>query len=273
MADTTAHIYYINHYAIENDFYLNGNIFNFAKLLEMVLETSGDHDRYFRQELNTSFLASDESWVITQNHFHVFAYPSVGSKIAIETRVNHANRFFVDRWFGIKAGEKLLMEFQIQYTIINLLTRKMARIPVKRLKENDLIDNSFYQTREKIMQPANLISSSKLPQSIEASDIDENDHVNNVVYIRWGAQALPFEILSNFSIKKVAIKYGSEILPNHRVTVETFLPPTLISATAAAKEVKVTDVNQFESFQIIRNETNEQDACLLHLYWDRNNLN
>lgn len=270
MTNSMVNISYINKFLVDEDFYLTKNIFNFPKLLEMVIQTSGDHDQYISQQLAVSFLEPQETWVITQNHFHVFDYPSIGTEIEIETRVSNANRFFVDRWFGIRADNKLLMEFQIQYTIINLSTRKMARVPAKKLIEHNLIDSSYYQIREKIIQPEDVSSYSINSQTIAPEDIDLNQHVNNLVYIRWGARAMPLSILTNFSLEKVAIKYGSEILPDHQVMVETFLPPNVIKVKDSSEQPEAVTLESLESFQVIYNETTDQEACILHFTWIRN---
>ncbi|MBG9980840.1 hypothetical protein HZY91_07785 [Facklamia sp. DSM 111018] len=257
-------------YIITQEYFLSDidNKFDFSRLMKDVLQTSGEHDCLVNKFLDQPILTAPLSWIITQNHFKVYRLPKMGDRIEIETRLVNANRFFVDRWFSVRSKEDLLMEFQIQFSVINLKTRKMGRIPDSRIKALDLVDSSQYQRMEKISLPEEMTIYSDRGYQIQDEDIDGNNHVNNLVYLRWCLQALPFDLLREYQVESLGIKYGHELLFDQEVSIQTYLFHSLLDQNG---EFRIEpSVKVCSSYQIIQNLSTDREAGFLIINWKRN---
>lgn len=257
-------------YLITEEYFLPeiDRTFDFSQLMKDVLQTSGDHDRLVNKFLDQPILTSPLSWIITQNNFKVYRLPKLGERIEIETRLVNANRFFVDRWFSVRSKEEGLMEFQIQFSVINLEIRKMGRIPDSRIKALDLVDSSQYQRMEKISLPEEVSFYSDHAYQVKKEDIDGNNHVNNLVYLRWCLQALPHDLLREYQIESLGIKYGHELLFDQQVSIQTYLFKSLLAHNGDYK-IKGDELG-FPSYQIIQNLSTDRDAGYLIIKWKRN---
>ena len=56
---------------------------------------------------------------------------------------------------------------------------------------------------------------------IRISDIDLNLHVGNIVYLGWILETMPFDIMKDYRINSVKIKYQKEITYGNKVIVRT----------------------------------------------------
>ncbi|MGX7109212.1 acyl-ACP thioesterase domain-containing protein [Facklamia miroungae] len=231
---------------------------NFTKLLEAVLETSVKHDHAIHFDSTVPFLNQDESWVITQNISMINQLPHYGDDIEVTTKIIQANRFFLERWFEVRTRNVLLLECQIQFAIINLITRKMGRIDHKRMEELGLIDSQQNVLKSKLLLSKEFNFWKKKNQVILAEDIDFNNHVNNLVYINWAINSLPQWVNDHYHIKQLKIKYGHELLSDQQVRILSYSDNALDSYHAK---------DQITTYQAIYNESQNQEAARIEIQW------
>lgn len=242
-------------YRITDDYFLsdNANIFDIGKLIEHTLYLSGEHDQFLQQEVNVKIISDEETWVITQYYIKQLQMPALNDQITVRTRVVDANRFFITRYFDIYNDEQLLFEVFTQYTVINWQTRKMVRIDVEPLERMDLVDKELTIPFKRFVKPDEFESYLFSERDIHDSDIDENNHVNNLVYINWAFSSLPKDFITQHTIDTIEVKYGKELFKDNQVGIESYrLKPHL---------------NQTETYQIIKDKATDKDASYVRINW------
>ena len=90
--------------------------------------------------------------------------------------------------------------------------------------------------------------------NIRYSDIDSNNHVNNVKYIEWAIEAVPIEVIKDYTIKRIKVTFEKESKYG-----ET------ISSSAAIKEI---DENTIKSYHTIR-KSDGTELTLLEAEWEK----
>lgn len=255
--NTQSHTIYEKEYEVTSDFFSSSltNQIDLTHLLNIALETAGHHDRHINHYLPYPLLKEKQSWVITQSLLQLKQTPQLNDWLTVTTRVIEVNRFFVKRFFEIKRHDELLMEITSQYAVIDLEARKMNRIDTNLLTDLKIVDTSIQQQFDKIRSPEDYSIAETQKPKILPTDIDYNHHVNNTVYLRWCHEMLPTEIIQNYQLESVAIKYGSELLFNDQAEVELSLPENHLMKT------------ELDTYQTVKNVSENKDACYLKLSW------
>lgn len=265
MSDNHTFASYTRSIIIDESYYLdpNKNYFDYSQLLSQVLACSEDHDHFVKKNLGIDLLEDTWTWVITQNKIEVITLPQYGQNLEIKTQIASANRFFVERWFGIYHQQALMMTVYIQFAVIDLIERKMQTISGQILKENNLLAQEKASKFTKYKPDDSMAEGPTIHQMIQATDMDSNLHVNNLVYIRWVMKAIlnsDVEFLSKYRIASCGIKYGSEIRDHQQVNIYQY------------KE-KVQEGNGIKTFyQIVIPQANLEEsieACHMGIEWVR----
>lgn len=258
---TQPDIIYLKEYEVTSDFFSSSltNQIDLSYLLNVALETAGHHDRHVNDYLPNPLLKEKQSWVITQSLLQLTEWPVIKDVITVTTRVIEVNRFFVKRFFEIKRKNQLLMEITSQYAVIDLEARKMNRIDTALLTDLNLVDTSIQQPFDKLRAPEDYAIVENQTAKILPTDIDYNQHVNNTVYLRWCHEMLPLEIIQNYQLESVAVKYGSELLFDDHAEIELSLPENHLEKT------------ELDTYQTVKNISNNKDACYLKLSWRKLN--
>lgn len=242
----------------EQEALANGsNQADLTKILTMVLETSDAHDQSVKQTLNADeyIINENQTWVITQNRMVIHQWPQIGQAIKISTFVMEANRFFITRQFLVEVGEETIMSLFFQFAAIDFTTRKMVRLNYESLPEllnlQSKIKMNF--SRLKVSEDEKVIFEKEL--EILPTDIDSNQHVNNLVYFRWAYQALVDQMtVENLYLATVEIKFGNEVLLGQELKLLNY----------QSKQ------NQFvQTDQIVYNKTLDKEACHLRMTWKK----
>lgn len=90
--------------------------------------------------------------------------------------------------------------------------------------------------------------------SIRYSDIDSNNHVNNVKYVEWAMEAVPLDIINNYTLKRIKVVFEKETTYGDK-----------ISSTAA---INVIDENNLKSYHTIKNSEGTE-LTLLEADWKK----
>ena len=80
--------------------------------------------------------------------------------------------------------------------------------------------------------------------NIEHTHIDSNKHVNNVKYMEWVIDSMPLEIIENYKINKLKVKFEKEVQYGHNVLLQG--------------ELKKIDDNTVKSIHIIKSDLGEK---------------
>ena len=158
----------------------------------------------------TDLFKRNLTWVLSRLHVQIKEYPPWGATIAIETWPSVMSGMFALREFVIRSDQQEIIGLATtSWMILDLRTKKAIEIP-------EFIRTARLQDAERAIAD----SFTKLPVpketpfvrtfNVRRSDLDINQHVNNVNYIEWGIEAIPVEKLRGKRISGLEVSYRSE---------------------------------------------------------------
>jgi medium-chain acyl-[acyl-carrier-protein] hydrolase len=153
-----------------------------ASLADMLQEVAWKHadSRNFGQELfDKGFM-----WVLSRFHIKVFEMPSWGEYIKIKTAGRGINKLFALREFEVENRQgKIIAKAMSAWLLLDIKSKRPQR--PRQVLPYELFDDNpdISLVPDKINLDIELLTSKSF--SVNYSDLDMNNHVNNVSYIRW----------------------------------------------------------------------------------------
>ncbi len=150
------------------------------------------------------------TWVLSRLHVQMYSFPRWGDTITIET------------WPSIMAGLFALREFVLRddameiiglattsWMIIDLNTKKAIEIPefirsIRIPEKKRALEDPF----SKLPLPGGQLYQHSF--NVRRSDLDINQHVNNVSYIEWAIETIPPDYVRDHYITGLEVSYRAE---------------------------------------------------------------
>jgi len=158
----------------------------------------------------TELFKRNLTWVLSRLHLQIQKYPRWGDTIMVETWPSTMSGLFALREFKIRNhAEEIIGQATTSWMILDIKAKKAIEIPEfiqsARLENNTrAIEDSF----GKLPVPGEV--SFRKSFNVRRSDLDINQHVNNVIYIDWAIEAIPMEYLQDNYISSLEISYRAE---------------------------------------------------------------
>lgn len=159
-----------------------------------------------------------KAWVLTDWKLEIISYPVYGNKIKTQTWSQEVKSpFCVMRDFLLYADGELCVKGTTQWVLFDLNTGKISRV------EPDLINKYlpeskkvFEETRlSKIIEPQDFAIEKEI--TLRRCDIDFNEHVHNICYLDFAAEALPEDIYKTAHFKHLRITYKNAVTSGEKV--------------------------------------------------------
>lgn len=166
------------------------------------------------------------AWVFYKYDISIYRYPMFKEKIIITTIPIGFKKFYGLRQYIIKDEEEnVIGEAKALFFLINTKKRRPMRIQEEQYSiygvERDYQGNIDLEKLEKIYD-----KDYEKEFNIRYSDIDSNNHVNNVKYVEWALEAIPLDILENYHLSNIKVtfekecKYGDMVLSTCKIEEE-----------------------------------------------------
>lgn len=154
-------------------------------------------------------------WVLSRFEIEVKKQPSWGETIKIETAGRGINKLFALREFRVtdKKGEVLAVAMSA-WLLLDVKTKRPQRPSLVLPSELFETEPSEYAVPDKIPGPSQPISGKAF--MVNYSDLDMNNHVNNVSYIRWIED---FCLDKGFVFDRFGINYLNEALLGEHIEI------------------------------------------------------
>ena len=193
-------------------------------------------------------------WVFYKYDIKMHRYPMFGETISITTQPIGFKKFYGLRKYMIMDEEgNLIGEALALFFLIDIEKRRPTRIQKEQYEFYGVDGDMDYDiSMDKIEK--NDEEQYNKQFDIRYSDIDSNNHVNNVKYIEWAMEAVPLDVLNNYDLKRIKVIFEKETTYGERV---------LVSATVK----EIDDVN-LKSYHTIRNGEGAQ-LTLLEVEWQK----
>eukprot|EP00242_Pyramimonas_sp_CCMP2087_P013832 CAMPEP_0198204028 /NCGR_PEP_ID=MMETSP1445-20131203/7386_1 /TAXON_ID=36898 /ORGANISM="Pyramimonas sp., Strain CCMP2087" /LENGTH=378 /DNA_ID=CAMNT_0043875693 /DNA_START=146 /DNA_END=1282 /DNA_ORIENTATION=- len=159
-------------------------------------------------------------WMLTKMRIRIDEYPVWGSAIETSTFFGLGGKITARRdWIltDAKTGSRLAGSTST-WVLVSTETRKIARFPshmAETYKDKSCGDKwalGVGQTTQKIPDVEQEANFYKTLTGLRPrfTDIDMNDHINNVIYIEWILEALPKNIWQEAKLSEVDLEWCSE---------------------------------------------------------------
>jgi len=151
------------------------------------------------------------AWILSRMHIKFNGYPRWKDYITVNTWHKWQERLFYLRDFSVKdsQGNDMILA-TTSWLLMNLETRRISRHLSAEIYNNDNSNSAIEQPCDKVVIPAGLESELVCEHRVSYSDLDVNQHTNNVMYIVWAMDAVDSEISTKISLKELKINYNHE---------------------------------------------------------------
>lgn len=161
------------------------------------------------------------AWVIHQWNIKIDRYPVFGEKIKVRTYPEGFYKFYAFRKFEVfDAGNNKMVNGDSVWLLLDADKKRPVKVPEQLAHayglEKELADDSRIV---KLKEPLRVDSEREF--KVRFSDIDINNHVNNVQYFEWAFESLPEDMLKNYSVKNLKLTYKKEARFGDTVTARS----------------------------------------------------
>ncbi|GBG91603.1 hypothetical protein CBR_g52636 [Chara braunii] len=158
-------------------------------------------------------------WVTTRLHVEMLHYPAWGDVVEIQTWLQQEGKVNARRDWVISDARtgQLVGRATSAWVMMSQDTRRLVRIPEEVKAEylqycfphrHAIKDKSASGRKiERLEDPPEF---ARAGLQVRRSDLDMNQHVNNVTYVGWMIESIPLEVLDNFELLNLTLDYRCE---------------------------------------------------------------
>lgn len=200
---------------------------------------------------------NNKSWFVYKWKIHINKYAVDSETLKVRTWANSFRKFYGFKKYEILNSKgELLAYADSLWIFIDTKIRKPCKITDGMWTKFGLtLDDNEEVPFEKLHEPSNITEENEF--KIRYSDIDSNNHVNNVKYVEWVLETIPHSILNSCDLNDLAIVYEKEAF-NKEIKVKC--------------ETKKISNNQYVIFSCISNLNNERLALFKTTWTTRSNI-
>lgn len=190
-------------------------------------------------------------FVFFEYNLKVKRYPVYKEKIKVITHVDTIQKFYASRSFEM-FGEKgdLIGEAKSLAVGIDVEKRKIAKIPDAYYDKHGVSKDIKVRPEKLKFEKLQNVTVEK-DIDIRFSDFDSNAHINNAKYFEWSLDVIPDEIINDYLVSEVKIKFVKEIVGEDKPKVEIEI---------------INEENRIKMLHKISNNKNEE-VNIMESYW------
>lgn len=167
-----------------------------------------------------SLTENNSAWVFYKYDIKMKEYPKYRDVIKVETTPVGFNKFYAFRGYKISNSRgEIIGEALALFFLIDIAKRRPRRISMDQLKLYDSEDIANITIEMDKIRALEVVDASK-EFNIRYSDIDSNEHVNNVKYIEWAIESVSIDIIKEYELKRVKVVFEKETTYGHKVIVD-----------------------------------------------------
>ena len=180
-------------------------------ILAYMAETSNWHS----DSLHVGFRElskNGHAWMLLRWEAEILKYPRAKDRVRIGTWTSGFDRFYATREFVLTSQEgDLLARATTKWFFLDIDRRRPKRIPEEIQKSYSFVEEFNFPEFGAMKELEGDMKESG-PFRVRRSDIDNNDHVNNIRYIEWIQEGLDGEVYQDMRIRRLGMVYKKEVL-------------------------------------------------------------
>lgn len=191
--------------------------FAFLSFLEEIASTHSNTVGYGVGDIQTK----KKVWLLMDWKLKVFERPKYMDKLTLKTwaRPIEKHIFYTYRDFEVYSNGKRVAIATSRWVLYDLETNKITKITEDILNLYNPEEESVFEEKEilKIKEPEEKKSS--IEYEVIRADIDVNNHMHNLNYLKLAYEVLPENIYFNEDLKNVRIMYKHQVLLKDKVKI------------------------------------------------------
>lgn len=182
-------------------------------------EAAGNHARGLG--LSIEQLARDNlTWVLGMLRLELGDVPAWRDTLEVETWPSGDNGVVATRDFLLRAGEREFGRATSAWFVLDVNRRRPVRLPPSirgiGLPDRDPVLRHDFPT---IAMPEKFAH--EVEFRVRYSDLDMNQHVNNVRYVEWSIEGIPRNLTESRNLCELEVHFKSETVAGERIRVQT----------------------------------------------------
>ncbi|XP_031404807.1 palmitoyl-acyl carrier protein thioesterase, chloroplastic-like [Punica granatum] len=215
-------------------------------------------------------------WVVTRIHIQVQRYSSWGDVVEIDTWVDAAGKNGMRRDWIIRDyhTKEIITRATSTWVIMNRETRRLSKIPEQVKQEvipfylNRLaiphVENDVDKIDKLTDGTAERIRSGLAPRW---SDMDANQHVNNVKYIGWILESVPIKVLEAYHLTSITLEYWRECRQSNLLESLTSTSRTSSATSEGSDGARKRSNPDLEYIHLLRMEADKAEIIRARTEW------
>lgn len=172
-------------------------------------------------------------WVIVEWQIYLDEMPDQVMSLTIKTEPTYFRKFIAFRNYRIEDETgRCIGSGYSKWAYINPETRKQSNLP-KILNEIFMVEENADKPDKLIFEEIEAHLFEDIQITSVYSDLDINNHVNNVTYIRWAIDSLGSEFLDQRKLCALKVSFKREVFEGEIVKVSTAKKETASGAVSS----------------------------------------
>lgn len=167
--------------------------------------------------------AKGYGWMLNRWEAEFFMLPQAKERVVIMTWTSSFDRFYAAREFTMEdENSSLLAKASTRWIFLDMKKKRPIRIPGEIQEKYSFLNEHCFEGYTEL-KPLYVSEGSAI--TTRKSDIDNNNHVNNIRYIEWMLEQIPEDVLGSRSLKKLAVNYKKEVLLGDTISTSIAADP------------------------------------------------
>ncbi|MFA7115858.1 MAG: acyl-ACP thioesterase domain-containing protein [Bacteroidales bacterium] len=176
-------------------------------LLQMLQDVASEHALKLGAGYENS-IKKGFFWVLVRQKLRMNAWPNLNDIVTIKTWTKPAFSIYVIREYEIFVNHQKIGECSTTWMILDNRSREPKKLDTfdKLFKSRKNYSLNFSAEKVKLPKELDFIKTFE----VRISDLDMNNHVNNIKYTQWVLDSIPFNYYKSFMIKEYEINFSLE---------------------------------------------------------------
>ncbi len=227
-----------------NDTMVNSSaVVPIEELVKLVQIATFNHSQKIALNHVTMLSKSNAFWVVTKIKLKILANLQSQNKVSVTTWTHALSGVRAKRDSEIKLNNKVVAKAVSEWCCLDAVTRKIRRLdsieyPELEMEKTKTTNLEFSNLKIEVGEKDFVYS-----RVVRSTDIDLNNHTNNIKYIGMAMDALTLNELKNFEIKEFEIYFVNESYFEDKIDIFKCVKKSLVYVEGKIQDKSIFKVD------------------------------